>query len=78
VASARLRRTVHERHTKGDDLELHVSIVTVGDESYVDIRDFVPSTKTYGRGSVIPVEWANEVALDIIAILEARDGANTS
>lgn len=56
--AASIKRRVHGRIPKGSDLEVHVSTITPpkSDEEFLDIRDYVPSTKTYGRGVVIPYE----------------------
>lgn len=53
----RIKRSVHTRIKKADDLELHVSLISVpkmSEEDFVEVRDFVPSRKTYGRGVVVP------------------------
>lgn len=47
-------REVLERFEKGRDLEVHVSIVTVGEASWVEVSDYVPSRDSYRRGIVLP------------------------
>ena len=47
---------VFTKAEKAIDLEVHVRYRKVEDEEFVDIRDFVPSTKTYGRGILIPLD----------------------
>lgn len=50
--------TLNRRH----DLDIHVSRVVVEDLSYVDVREFIPSLGQYGRGILLPVSRAAEVA----------------
>lgn len=45
---------VLEKVPKGTDIETHVRVVTLGDVTYVELRDYIPSTKEYGRGYWIP------------------------
>lgn len=40
---------------KGTDLELRVRTLTADGEDFFDIREFVPSSETYGRGVVVPL-----------------------
>lgn len=46
----------------GDDLEVHLREVTVkkgGDTTtMIDLRQYVPSTKTYGKGVAFPMDVA--------------------
>jgi hypothetical protein len=49
-----MNRRVIERFDKGTDLELHVSVVSVGDNSWVEVSDYVPSSDSYRRGFVLP------------------------
>lgn len=37
---------------KGNDLETHVRALFVGGIEFVELRDYIPSTKTYSRGVV--------------------------
>ena len=41
---------------KADDLEVHVRFRKVEGQRFADIRDYVPSTKQYGRGILIPYD----------------------
>lgn len=43
------------RIPQGADLELHVKETKIEGMTFVNIRDFVPSTKEYGQGSLIRV-----------------------
>lgn len=54
-------RTVVERIPVADDLEVHVSKVEVDGLQAVDLRNFVPSTESYGRGLIIPAELVKAV-----------------
>lgn len=40
---------------KGNDLEVHVRTVASDGEEFFDIREYVPSSETYGRGLLIPM-----------------------
>lgn len=51
-----LTRIVVETLPLADDLDLHVSVVEVGGVRGVDIRNYIPSTQTYGRGVIVPYE----------------------
>lgn len=42
---------VQARIKKAKDLEAHVTTQFVAGVEFVEIRDYVPSTKTYGRGA---------------------------
>ena len=48
----------HRRH----DLEIHVARIIVEDLSYVDVREYVPSLGQYGRGILLPVSQATDIA----------------
>lgn len=54
---------VFRKVKKADDLEVHVRYRRIDGEEFADIRDYVPSTKFYGRGILIPfdVEGADTV-----------------
>lgn len=39
---------------RGNDLQVHVRTMEVDGEKFTDIREFVPSNDTYGRGVMIP------------------------
>ena len=47
---------------KGDDLVVRVRVLEVDGEEFVDIRDYVQSTETYGRGLLVPVDRRKELA----------------
>ena len=51
-------RTVLARVTKADDLEVHTCMATLEGVTVLDVRDYVPSTGTYGRGTTLP--WTPE------------------
>lgn len=57
-----VKRKVISRFPVAPDLEIAVSMLSVKDERMLEIRNFVPSQKSYGRGVVIPAELANDVA----------------
>jgi hypothetical protein len=39
---------------KAADLEIRVRNLAVDGESFVDVREYVPSSDTYGRGLLVP------------------------
>lgn len=43
------------RIIQGADLELHVKETKIDGVTFVNIRDFVPSTKEYGQGALINI-----------------------
>ena len=53
---------------RGDDLELRVRSIVVDGEAFIDIREFVPSTSTYGRGVMVPMSVKKRL---ILALKEA-------
>lgn len=57
--------------SKADDLEVVVRIARVEDESFVDVRDYIPSLGIYGRGTTVPVNAVVDLAQ--LLITSARD-----
>ncbi len=53
-----IMRVVLAKVTKADDLEVHTCKATMSGVTVLDIRDYVPSTDTYGRGTTLP--WNTE------------------
>lgn len=51
---APIKRVVLSRIPKADDLEVHVSKATLNGVVVIDVRDYVPSLKKYGRGTTLP------------------------
>lgn len=49
-----IKRTVHSRVPKTDDVEIHVSTLDTEHGQYTDIREFVVSLEQYGRGITFP------------------------
>lgn len=43
------------RIQQGPDLELHVKETKIDGLTFINIRDFVPSTKEYGQGTLINI-----------------------
>lgn len=73
----RVNRTVRQSIELAPDLELHISKVAVPGQEALELRNFTPSDKTYGRGVVVPLDVARSLkrALDqFIRIEEGRDG----
>ena len=52
--TAKLKRKVHTKTTVADDLELHVSTIRVAGTSLLEVRNYIPSLKQYGRGITVP------------------------
>ncbi|HET7110262.1 MAG TPA: hypothetical protein VFI41_05285 [Gemmatimonadales bacterium] len=44
------------RVRQGADLELHIKETKVDGLKFINIRDYVPSTKEYGQGTLIRLE----------------------
>lgn len=44
--------------TKAEDLEVHMCKATMNGVTVLDVRDYVPSTGLYGRGTTLP--WNTE------------------
>jgi len=49
-----VKRTVLGRVPIADDREVHVSRLSTAGEGFVEIREYIPSLKEYGRGIVVP------------------------
>lgn len=47
---------------KGDDLIVRVRRLEIDGEAFLDVRDYVQSTETYGRGVLIPTSSAKGLA----------------
>ena len=47
---------VHQVIPKAVDLECHLRVVEVDGVRVIEIRDFIPSEQTYGRGYWIPLD----------------------
>lgn len=56
-----------------DDLELHVFDTTYGGVTLVDIREYVPSTETFGRGVTFDLSLAPVVLAELQEIVENSD-----
>lgn len=50
-ATSRVVQTVH----KAPDLECHMRVVEVEGVKVVELRDYIPSLDTYGRGYWLPL-----------------------
>lgn len=46
---------------RGQDLELHVKVTDVDGEKRINLREYVPSTKLYGRGVLFALSDLNAV-----------------
>lgn len=49
------------RIQQGADLQLHIKETTIEGLKFINIRDFVPSTKEYGQGALIRLEHLPQV-----------------
>jgi hypothetical protein len=73
--AGKLQRKVFGKTKRADDLETHVSLVTLNGTALVDVRDFVPSlgaANGYGRGYTFSVDLLQDV-LDGLVDLRDRD-----
>lgn len=54
-------RTVHTRVPKATDIEIHTSTLVTESGTFVDIREYVVSLESYGRGITMPIDAAERV-----------------
>lgn len=54
--AAALKKGVIAKVPAGDDVEVHVRVDKVEGETLVEVRDYVKSTKEYGRGAILPAD----------------------
>lgn len=66
-----VQRVILGRVTKADDLEVHTCKATMAGVTVLDIREYVPSLGTYGRGTTLP--WNTETAKVMKAALRNVD-----
>ena len=62
-------REVLAKVAKAEDLEVHTCRAVLDGVTVLDIRDFVPSTGLYGRGTTLP--WNTETLKVMRAALRA-------
>lgn len=41
---------------RGNDLALRVRRIAIDGEEFLDVREYIPSTATYGRGIMVPAD----------------------
>lgn len=70
AAKARAKKRMVKVFPKANDLETHLRVVEIDGLSYVELRDFVLSTKEYGRGYWLPLNKAllNELSKDLASL----------
>ncbi len=44
-----------------DDLQAHISVLTVDGEDFVEIRNWIVSTESYGRGILLPIKVTRQL-----------------
>lgn len=44
-----------------DDLQVHVSVLTVDTDQFMEIRNWIVSNQAYGRGLVAPIKHARQI-----------------
>lgn len=70
MATPKMRRKVHEKIEVAPDLEIHVTTVKAAGVTLYEVRNYVPSTKEYGRGITIPT---GRPSADVVAgLVRAR------
>ena len=52
------------------DLQVHVSALTVDGVQFVEIRNWIPSAESYGRGVVFPREFTGLVIKGLTDMLQ--------
>lgn len=64
------KRKVISREKVADDLELHVTRISVSGEIFIEVRNYVPSLKEYGRGVTFPATAGKRVskAVDLCSL----------
>ena len=62
------------RIQQGADLELHVKETKIDGLTFINIRDFVPSTKEYGQGTLINVRHLPYVLESLLERNEYHNG----
>lgn len=67
----RINRVVLAKVQKAEDLEVHTCRAVIDGVTVLDIRDFIPSTGEYGRGTSLP--WNTETRKVLIAALKQAD-----
>lgn len=55
------RDKVYSKLSKGSDLQLHIKVTKADGLEMVNLRDFVPSLKLYGRGVLFDVQMLPQV-----------------
>lgn len=69
-AEPRIDDVVVKRIPVASDLEVHVKVTVIdGTREVVQIRQFYPSTQTYGRGALVPLAFVDEL---IEGLMEVR------
>ena len=58
---------------KADDLEVHICQAVLAGVTVLDIRDFVPSTCVYGRGTTLP--WKPKTFEIMSAAIKNKENA---
>jgi hypothetical protein len=66
------KRKVLDKFERREDLEIHVSQVTADGMHYAEIREYLPSLDTYGRGILIPQDGVNHV---VSGLLKTKRGS---
>lgn len=54
MTEAVVEETLVAQLDRGDDLQVRVRTLTVDGEKYTDVREFIVSNDTYGRGLMVP------------------------
>jgi site-specific recombinase XerC len=62
------------RIPKERDLEAHVRIQHIFGDDFVEVRDFIPSTKTYSRGFLIDMKLLPRLNEELQRIEQERFG----
>lgn len=68
---------VYSKLGKGSDLQLHIKITKADGLEMVNIRDFIPSLKLYGRGVLFDLSMLPQV-IEELQELERQVGTRIS
>ena len=59
---------VYSKLAKGADLQLHIKITKADGLEMVNLRDFIPSLKLYGRGILFEVSMLPQVIEELLEL----------
>ena len=67
---ATIKRTVHAKVPKTEDIEIHVSTLETENGQYADIREYVISLEQYGRGITYAAKYTENIQRGLDGVQE--------